>query len=67
MSTRLIIRDDGDVIVIDAYGKLATGQERNSLHAQLRRLAEGGRCRVLLNLSADIVSIITNPRLLHPK
>ena len=52
MSTRLIIRDDGDVIVIDAYGKLATGQERNSLHAQLRRLAEGGRCRVLLNLTA---------------
>ena len=43
MSTRLIIRDDGDVIVIDAYGKLATGQERNSLHAQLRRLALNSR------------------------
>ena len=52
MSARLNIRDDGDVIVIDAYGKLATGQERHSLHAQLRRLAVSGRKRILLNLAA---------------
>lgn len=51
-STRLVIRDTGDVIVIDAYGKLAAGNERHSLHAQLRRLAGAGRSRILLNLSA---------------
>jgi len=52
MGTRLVIRDTGDVIVIDAYGKLATGQERHSLHTQLHRLAGDGRSRIVLNLSA---------------
>lgn len=52
MSGQLTIRDDGDVIIIDAYGKLASGEGRHSLHAQLRKLTESGHFRILLNISA---------------
>jgi anti-anti-sigma factor len=51
MGARLTIRDDGDVVVIDACGKLAAGEGRHSLRAQLQRLAESGRFRILLRVS----------------
>jgi anti-anti-sigma factor len=51
MGARLTIRDVGDVIVIDAYGKLASGEGSHSLHAQLRELAASGHSRILLKVS----------------
>jgi anti-anti-sigma factor len=51
MGARLAIRDAGDVIIVDAYGKLAAGEGRHSLHAQFRTLAETGRIRILLKVA----------------
>lgn len=51
MGARLTIRGVGDIIVIDASGKLASGEGRHSLRAQLQRLAESGRLRILLEVS----------------
>jgi anti-anti-sigma factor len=51
MSARLIVRDDGDVVVIEAFGKLASGNGCHSLHAQIKQLAGNGHCRILVNVS----------------
>lgn len=51
MSVRLTIRNNSNVMVIDAFGKLASGEGRHSLHARLRKLAESGHLRILLNVS----------------
>jgi len=56
MGARLTIRDAGDVVIIDAYGKLAAGEGRHSLHVQLRKLAESGHFRILLKV-ADVPSL----------
>jgi anti-anti-sigma factor len=56
MGARLTIRDAGDVVIIDAYGKLAAGEGRHSLHAQLRKLAESGHFRILFKV-ADVPSL----------
>lgn len=56
MSARLAIRDTGDVIVIDACGRIAEGKGRHSLRLQLQRLAESGRSQILLRIS-DVPSL----------
>ena len=51
MSAKFNIRDNGNVVVIDIHGKLASLDGRHSLHSQLRHLAGAGQVRILLNLS----------------
>ena len=44
-------RQSGDVTVLDLGGKITMGEGNVSLRAAIRRLAEGGRKKVLLNLA----------------
>lgn len=65
MGVRLAIHDDGDVVVIHAFGKIGSGAGSRSLHARLRQLSEQGHSRFLLNVagvtsmdSADIGELV---------
>jgi len=58
MGARLVFRREGEVVVIDAYGKLATVEGRQSLRKELEQCVERGCRRFLLNLS-DVPSLDT--------
>ena len=51
MSVKLIIRQVGDVTVIDAAGRITLGDGASTLRDEIRDLAAKGDKKILLNLS----------------
>ena len=56
MSVKLRTRENGDVIIVDASGKLTLGEGTSSLRTTIRELVTGGSRRIVLNL-ADVTYI----------
>ena len=53
MSVKLTTRQKGDVIIVDASGKLTLGEGTSTLRTKIRELVAGGSRRFVLNL-ADV-------------
>jgi anti-sigma B factor antagonist len=53
MTLKLTTRDSGDVVIVDARGKLTLGAGTSALREKMRELAQLGARRVVLNL-ADV-------------
>jgi anti-sigma B factor antagonist len=51
MSVKLTTHEKGDVIIVDAGGKLTLGNGTSTLRKRMRELAEGGPKRILLNMA----------------
>lgn len=51
MSVKLTSRMEGDVIVVDAGGRLTLGEGTSLLRSKLRELVAGGSRRILLNMA----------------
>jgi anti-sigma B factor antagonist len=56
MSVNLTTHEKGDVIIVDASGRLTLGEGTSSLRKRVRELVEGGSRRIVLNL-ADVTYI----------
>ncbi len=56
MSVILTTHEKGDVVIVDASGRLTLGEGTNSLRKRVRELVEGGSRRIVLNL-ADVTYI----------
>ena len=56
MSMKLTVHEKGDLIIVDASGRLTLGEGTSSLRKRMRGLAEGGSRRILLNM-ADVTCI----------
>jgi anti-sigma B factor antagonist len=56
MSVNLTTHEKGDVIIVDASGRLTLGEGTSSLRKRMRELVEGGSRRIVLNL-ADVTYI----------
>ncbi|MGD1154297.1 MAG: STAS domain-containing protein [Terriglobia bacterium] len=56
MSVKLTTHEKGDVIIVDASGRLTLGEGTSALRKKMRELAEGGSRRILLNM-ADVTYI----------
>lgn len=50
MSLRISSRRSGNVTILDLEGRLVIGDTSDSLATELRRLAQGAPCNVLINL-----------------
>ena len=51
MSVKLTSHEAGEVIVVDASGKLTLGEGTSTLRAKIRELVEGGSRRIVLNMA----------------
>ena len=51
MSVKLTTRENGNVIIVDASGKLTLGEGTSKLRKKMRELAEGPSGRILLNMA----------------
>ena len=56
MSVKLTTHEKGDVMIVDASGRLTLGEGTSSLRKRMRELVEGGSRRIVLNM-ADITYI----------
>ena len=56
MSVKLTTHEKGEVIIVDASGKLTLGEGTSTLRTKIRELVEGGARRILLNM-ADLTYI----------
>ncbi len=56
MSVKLTTREQDDVTIVDASGRLTLGEGTGALRNKMRELTEGGHARILLNL-ADVTYI----------
>jgi anti-sigma B factor antagonist len=56
MSVNLTTHKNGDVIIVDASGRLTLGEGTSSLRMRVRELVEGGSRSIVLNL-ADVTYI----------
>lgn len=51
MGVQISSRKVGDVTVLDVHGRATLGAGNDALSAELRKLAEGEACKVLVNLA----------------
>jgi anti-anti-sigma factor len=51
MGLQISTRKSGDVTIVDLQGRIIIGVSNDSLSAELRRFAEAGPCKVLINLT----------------
>ena len=51
MSVKLTSHEAGEVIVVDASGKLTLGEGTSTLRAKIRELVDGGSRRIVLNMA----------------
>jgi anti-sigma B factor antagonist len=51
MAASLTIRQEGDVTIVDAAGRITMGESATALQESLRRLASEGNKKILLNLA----------------
>jgi anti-sigma B factor antagonist len=51
MSVKLTTRQRGEVIIVDASGRLTLGEGTSTLRAKMRELVEGGSRRIVLNMA----------------
>lgn len=56
MSVKLTTHQRGEVIIVDASGRLTLGEGTSTLRTKIRELVEGGSRRIVLNM-ADITYI----------
>jgi anti-sigma B factor antagonist len=56
MSVKLTTHEKGDVMIVDASGRLTLGEGTSSLRKRMRELVEGGSRRIVLNM-ADVTYI----------
>jgi anti-sigma B factor antagonist len=56
MSVNLTTHKNGDVIIVDASGRLTLGEGTSSLRMRVRELVDGGSRSIVLNL-ADVTYI----------
>jgi anti-sigma B factor antagonist len=56
MSLKLTTREKGDLIIVDASGRLTLGDGSSTLRKRMRELAEGGSQKILLNM-ADVTFV----------
>jgi anti-sigma B factor antagonist len=53
MSVNLTTHEKGNVIIVDASGRLTLGEGTSALRKRMRELADGGSRRIVLNM-ADV-------------
>lgn len=53
MSVKLTTHQKGEVIIVDASGRLTLGEGTSTLRTKIRELVEGGSRRIVLNM-ADV-------------
>ena len=56
MSLNLTNHEKGDVIIVDASGRLTLGEGTSALRKRMRELVDGGSTRIVLNM-ADVTYI----------
>src|ERR1017187_413877 len=56
MSVKLTTHEKGDVIIVDASGRLTLGEGTSALRKRMRELVDGGSRRIVLNM-ADVSHI----------
>jgi anti-sigma B factor antagonist len=56
MGLQITSRKSGDITILDLCGRITIGSSNDTLSGELRKLAEAGPCKVLVNLS-DVTQV----------